>query len=98
MLKHAKTAYKTFQYHAVRYWAERVLNHENTTKPQKLEATIWAGAAAYLTGETETARRFFRQAHESAAKPVLSTEWFPAHMIEFFQDAGQGPATDEGGR
>ncbi len=101
MLKRAQKAYKSFQYKTARRWAERVLGLGRATQRQKLEASLWAGAAAYLMDDAETARRRFRQAHQTGANPGLSAKWFPKHMIEFFENAGQnsqGPAGEQSGR
>ena len=87
MLRWAVQAYKDFRYADVLFWADQVLSHGQATQRQQCQAMIWAGAAAYLRGEKEKARRYFRKVHALESHVVIPRNWFPEHLVRFFNDA-----------
>ena len=46
-----------------------------------------AGAAAYLMGDEDRARWYFRQAHLYAPNPTIPNTWFPKRIVDLFHEA-----------
>ena len=87
MLNRAMEAYKGFRYEEALFWTDRILAHASATRKQRLEAMVWAGAAAYLMGDLEKARQYFRKLHAYESQTLMRPEWFPKHMVRFFHEA-----------
>ena len=79
-----RTAYQEFRYDDVIRIADRLVTERDASVPQQVEAWVFAGAAWYLKGREDNARRCFQQARILNPNVRLNEDAFPSVILGLF--------------
>ena len=77
--------YQNFLYQKTIRTADKLLRDDRATPHQKDEAGIMGGAAAYLRGEKEKSRRYFRGVLSRNPNVQIGRDMFPEALLQFFR-------------